>query len=277
MSKSRGNVVDPWEVIARHGADAFRWYYLTAQQPWAGYRFSTETVGEAVRQFMLTLWNTYSFWVLYANAEGLEPSEPWTSAGLEGADDLDRWALSRLQGTIATVIERMDAYDCTSAGRAIADYVEELSNWYVRLSRRRFWEGDRAAFATLRRCLLDTAALLAPFTPFLADEIHVNLAGGAGDEFGELPDSVHLRDFPEPDRSLVDAALEAAMEAVRRTVELGRAARAQAAIKVRQPLAPGDRRRQRRRARGDLDPGRDRHLGAQRQGAGLRQPTSPSS
>ncbi len=236
MSKSRGNIVDLWDVIDRHGADAFRWYYLAAQQPWAGYRFSTDTVGEAVRQFMLTLWNTYSFWVLYANAEGLAPSQAWTSAGLEGADDLDRWALSRLQGTIATVIERMDAYDCTGAGQAIANYVEELSNWYVRLSRRRFWEGDRTAFATLRRCLLDTAALLAPFTPFLADEIHVNLTAGAGDDFGELPDSVHLRDFPEPDRSLVDEPLEAAMEAVRRTIELGRAARAQAALKVRQPL-----------------------------------------
>ena len=236
MSKSRGNVVDPWEVIGRHGADAFRWYYFTAQQPWAGYRFSADTVGESVRQFMLTLWNTYAFWVLYANAEGLGPTEARTTAALPSEDDLDRWALSRLQGTIASVIEHLDAYDCTSAGRAIAAYVEELSNWYVRLSRRRFWEGNREAFATLRRCLLDTAALLAPFTPFLAEEIHLNLAGGAAEEFAEWPDSVHLRDFPEPDGSLVDEPLEAAMEAVRRTVELGRAARAQAAVKVRQPL-----------------------------------------
>ncbi|MEK6326667.1 MAG: isoleucine--tRNA ligase [Actinomycetota bacterium] len=236
MSKSRGNVVDPWEVIGRHGADALRWYYFTAQQPWAGYRFSADTVGESVRQFMLTLWNTYAFWVLYANAEGLDPTQVRTSADLTGGDDLDRWALSRLQGTIATVIENMEAYDCTSAGRAIAAYVDELSNWYVRLSRRRFWEGDREAFATLRRCLLDTATLLAPFTPFIAEEIHLNLAGGADAEFGELPDSVHLRDFPKPDRSLLDEPLEASMEAVRRTVELGRAGRAQAAVKVRQPL-----------------------------------------
>ena len=234
MSKSKGNVVEPWDVIAAHGADAFRWYYLTAQQPWAGYRFSLDTVGESVRQFLLTLWNTYSFWVLYANAENLGPGD---FNGLpEPDEDLDRWALSKLQSTVATVRERMDAFDCTAAGRAIADYVEELSNWYVRLSRRRFWEGDRAAFATLRHCLLEVAALLAPFTPFLAEEIHLNLAGGEAEELGTLPDSVHLRDFPEPDAALAAPDLEAAMDAVRLTVELGRAARAQAKAKVRQPL-----------------------------------------
>ena len=241
MSKSRGNVVDPWEVLDAHGADAFRWYYLTAQQPWAGYRFSVDTVGESVRQFLLTLWNTYSFWVLYANAEGLEPSdfacsfsgdgnEKEQANGRGGLNDLDRWALSRLQATTATVRERMDAYDCTAAGRAIAEYVEELSNWYVRLSRRRFWEGDRAAFATLRHCLLETVAMLAPFIPFLADEIHRNLA-----DPGAQP-SVHLRDFPAVEVDLVDPGLEQGMEAVRLTVELGRAARAQAKAKVRQPL-----------------------------------------
>ena len=130
----------------------------------------------------------------------------------------------------------MDDFDCTAAGRAIAEYVEELSNWYVRLSRRRFWDGDRAAFATLRHCLLETAALLAPFIPFLADEIHLNLAGGVLEQTGELHDSVHLRDFPEVDPALADPDLETAMEAVRLTVELGRAARAQAKAKVRQPL-----------------------------------------
>jgi isoleucyl-tRNA synthetase len=233
MSKSKGNVVEPWEVIDAHGADAFRWYYLTAQQPWSGYRFSVDTVGESVRQFLLTLWNTYSFWVLYANAENLGPAD---FDEMEAMEDLDRWALSRLQATVATVRERMDEFDCTAAGRATASYVEELSNWYVRLSRRRFWDGDRAAFATLRHCLLEIAALLAPFTPFLADEIHLNLAGGEGEALGELPDSVHLRDFPVPDPTLSDPDLEAAMDAVRLTVELGRAARAQAKAKVRQPL-----------------------------------------
>ncbi len=234
MSKSKGNVVEPWDVISAHGADALRWYYLTAQQPWSGYRFSVETVGESVRQFLLTLWNTYSFWALYANAEGLGPGD-FDEAPTPDRD-LDRWALSRLQSTIVAVTESMDSFDCTSAGGAVADFVDDLSNWYVRLSRRRFWEGDRAAFETLRHCLLETVALLAPFTPFLADEIHANLAGGEPGEFGELPDSVHLRDFPEPSPALSDPALESAMAAVRRTVELGRAARAQAKVKVRQPL-----------------------------------------
>jgi isoleucyl-tRNA synthetase len=252
MSKSRGNVVDPWDVLDAHGADAFRWYYLTAQQPWAGYRFSVDTVGESVRQFLLTLWNTYSFWVLYANAEDLGPEKFRGSfVGSDAAEgprndltDLDRWALSRLQATTATVRERMDAYDCTAAGRAIASYVEEISNWYVRLSRRRFWEGDRAAFATLRHCLLETVAMLAPFTPFLADEIHRNLSDDTSSSSsssssaseGTVHRSVHLRDFPEVDQALADPHLEQAMEAVRLTVELGRAARAQAKAKVRQPL-----------------------------------------
>ena len=247
MSKSKGNVVAPWDVIDAHGADAFRWYYLTAQQPWAGYRFSVDTVGESVRQFLLTLWNTYSFWVLYANAEELAPADftdpsrgsLWADSAKKEPrelEDLDRWALSRLQATVASVAAHMDGFDCTAAGREIAAFVEELSNWYVRLSRRRFWDGDRAAFATLRHCLLEVAALLAPFTPFLADEIHLNLAGGEAEELGELPDSVHLRDFPAPDEALADAGLEAAMDAVRLTVELGRAARAQAKAKVRQPL-----------------------------------------
>ncbi len=242
MSKSRGNVVEPGDVIDRHGADAFRWYYFTSQQPWTGYRFSADTVGEAVRQFLLTLWNSYSFWILYAKAEGLAPGDFHRPAHPHGevhaghATALDRWAVSRLQGTIEVVRERLDDFDATTSGQAIAAYVEELSNWYVRLSRRRFWEGDRNAFATLRFCLVETAKLLAPFTPFLADELYANLVGGEDWDFGDSPDSVHLCDFPQAQPSLIDTELEAAMEAVRLTVELGRAARAQAKVKVRQPL-----------------------------------------
>jgi isoleucyl-tRNA synthetase len=137
---------------------------------------------------------------------------------------------------IGEVIERMDDFDCTTAGRTIAEYVDDLSNWYVRLSRRRFWEGDRAAFATLRHCLLTTAALLAPFVPFLADELYTNLVGGDDERFEEAPDSIHLTDFPEPDAALADRELEAGVEAALRAVELGRAARAHAKVKMRQPL-----------------------------------------
>jgi isoleucyl-tRNA synthetase len=226
MSTSRGNVVDPWEVLETQGADAFRWYYLSSQQPWAGYRFSTATVAESLRQFLLTLWNTYSFLVLYANAEGVGPDD--LPAAPQPDSDIDRWILSRLQGLKATVIERMDDFDCTTAGREIAEFVDQLSNWYVRLGRRRFWDGDRAAFATLRHCMVELAKLLAPFTPFVAEEIYGNLSGGA--------DSVHLADYPEPDPALADGELEAGVEAALRAIELGRAARGKAKVKVRQPL-----------------------------------------
>jgi isoleucyl-tRNA synthetase len=233
MSKSRGNVVEPWEVIDRHGADAFRWYYFTSQQPWSGYRFSVETVGESVRKFLLTLWNTYSFYVLYANVEEFDHGTHALAAARRPA--LDRWVLSRLQGTVADVRQKLDSYDTTSAGRAIATFVDDLSNWYVRRSRRRFWragaEGEEdaiAAYLTLHEALVTVAKLLAPFTPFVADEIYRNLDGSEP--------SVHLCDFPEPDETLVDRDLEFDMSVARRTVELGRAARSQAKVKVRQPL-----------------------------------------
>ena len=171
MSKSLGNIVVPWDVIDRHGADAFRWYFLTNKLPWDGYLFSVDTVGESLRQFLLQLWNTYGFYVLYANVNGVEPTD------VAPANDLDRWALSRLAATVETVTERLDHYDATRAGHAIAAFVDDLSNWYVRRSRRRFWDGDPAAFATLRRCLVTVTQLLAPFTPFVADEIYDNLDG----------------------------------------------------------------------------------------------------
>jgi isoleucyl-tRNA synthetase len=225
MSKSRGNVVDPWEVLDRYGADALRWYFFTAKQPWDGYRFSVETVGEAVRQFLLQLWNTYGFYVLYANANGVAPASLPNAAASE--DDLDRWALSRLHATVEVACERMDDYDATGAGRAIQDFVDDLSNWYVRRSRRRFWDGDPAAFATLWHCLTSVAKLLAPFTPFIADEIHRNL-----DPEGEP--SVHLCDYPKAGAR--DVELESDMAIAREAVRLGLAARGQSKIKLRQPL-----------------------------------------
>jgi isoleucyl-tRNA synthetase len=221
MSKSVGNTVEPWDVINRFGADAFRWYLFTSKYPWDGYRFSLETISEAVKQFLLKLWNTYSFYVLYANANSVDPA---VSGELT---ELDRWAQSRLQATVATVRERLEDFDATAAGRAIQEYVvEDLSNWYVRRSRPRFWDGDPAAFVTLRTALVTLSKLLAPFTPFLADEIYDNLDGSEP--------SVHLTDFPEPGER--DLALEQAMGVAREAVRLGLAARAQARIKVRQPL-----------------------------------------
>jgi isoleucyl-tRNA synthetase len=219
MSKSKGNVVVPWDVLSEHGADAFRWYYFTSKQPWDGYRFSLDAVGESVRQLLKPLWNTYAFYVQYANLE----AEPSGAA----ETDLDRWIRSRLSATTERVIERMDDYDTTFAGRAIAEFIDDLSNWYVRLSRRRFWRGDDPhAFATLRECLVGAAKLLAPLTPFITDEIYDNLDGSEP--------SVHLCDFPEP--GFRDEELEWRMQVVRDAVELGRAARGHAKIKVRQPL-----------------------------------------
>ncbi len=224
MSKSKGNTVEPWEVLDTYGADAFRWYFFTSKQPWDGYRFSTETIGDGVRLFLRQLWSTYYFYALYAHASAGELG----GAGGEAAD-LDRWALSRTASTAELVAERLDAYDATTAGRAIAELVDELSNWYVRRSRRRFWDADRAAFQTLRACLLAVAKLLAPFCPFMADEIYDNLDGTLA--------SVHLCEFPSGQAlGARDEELERAMGLARETVRLGLGARGKAKIKVRQPL-----------------------------------------
>ncbi len=223
MSKSKGNVVDPFEILDDYGADALRWYFFTSKQPWDGYRFSTRTIAEGVRQFLIPLWNVYSFYVTYARVNAIPDDVAGTSE-----HPLDRWVLSRLQDTVASVGERLDAYDATFAGRALGDFVEQLSNWYVRRSRARFWAGDPDAFATLRRCLLTVSQALAPFCPFVADEIYDNLDGSEP--------SVHLCDYPIADQTLRDPALEADMVTAREAVRLGLAARAQAKVKLRQPL-----------------------------------------
>jgi isoleucyl-tRNA synthetase len=232
MSKSKGNTVEPWQVLDSFGADAFRWYFFTSRQPWDGYRFSREAIGEGVRLFLKQLWSTYYFYVLYARAGAQAPSAPSATppAAAEGPDgDLDRWALSRTAATAELVAQRLDAYDVTSAGRAIGELVDELSNWYVRRSRRRFWDGERAAFATLRECLLIVAKLLAPLCPFMADEIYDNLDGTLA--------SVHLCDFPAGEALPArERELEEAMALARETVRLGLGARGKAGLKVRQPL-----------------------------------------
>ncbi len=226
MSKSKGNTVEPWPVLDQYGADAFRWYFFTSKQPWDGYRFSAEAIGDGVRLFLKQLWSTYFFYVLYARANPRTLREAPTEGG---TSDLDRWALSRVATTAELVGARLDAYDTTTAGRAIAEVVDELSNWYVRRSRRRFWDGDPQAFQTLHDCLLTVVKLLAPFCPFIADEIYDNLDGALA--------SVHLCDFPTAESLPArDAQLEEAMAIARETVRLGLGARAKAKIKVRQPL-----------------------------------------
>jgi len=219
MSKSRGNTVAPWEVIERFGADALRWYFFTSKQPWDGYRFSLEAIGDGVRLFLRQLWNTLVFLKTYRAEEDFEAAPT----------ELDHWVRSRLAATVEEVTDRLEHYDATTAGRAIAAFVDELSNWYVRRSRRRFWDGDPAAFATLRECLLTVAKLLAPFTPFVADEVFEVLDGGEP--------SVHLCDWPQADPTHPrDLDLEHAMGVARETVRLGLAARGGAKVKVRQPL-----------------------------------------
>jgi isoleucyl-tRNA synthetase len=232
MSKSKGNTVEPWQVLDTYGADAFRWYFFASKQPWDGYRFSAATIGEGVRLFLKQLWSTYFFYSLYARASAGELGAS-AAAGEPPAGNLDRWALSRTAGTAELVAERLDAYDATSAARAIAELIEDLSNWYVRRSRPRFWAADASAFQTLRTCLLAVARLLAPFCPFISDEIYDNLDGTLA--------SVHLCDFPAAgsagDELLVrDIDLEQAMSLARETVSLGLGARKKSEIKVRQPL-----------------------------------------
>jgi isoleucyl-tRNA synthetase len=225
MSKSRGNVVPLGQVLDQYGADTLRFYVYSSGQPWFPKRFGHALIAEAGR-VLDTLRNVQSFFTLYAGLDGWQPEPP--GAGLS---DLDRWLLSRLQGVMAAVREALLAYDVAAAARELTAWIDDLSNWYVRLSRRRFWAGGEAgrpAFATLRHALWETARLMAPFTPFLAESLYQALGGG---------DSVHLERYPEPDPSRVDLALEERMAAVRRYVSAGRAARQKAGLKVRQPLA----------------------------------------
>ncbi|MFQ5409511.1 MAG: isoleucine--tRNA ligase, partial [Anaerolineales bacterium] len=234
MSKSKGNIVDPWEVLDAHGADAFRWYLYTTSPPGQERRFSSELVGKIVRSFTLTLWNTYSFFVTYANLDGWRPVD--TEAEYSG---LDQWALSALHALVRDVTEAYESYDVTGATRPIEQFVADLSNWYVRRSRRRFWKsGDdadkQAAYATLYECLVTLARLLAPSMPFIADELYRNLVAGIDPT---APASVHLADWPVVDAARVDDALNAEMRIVQKLASLGHSARQKAGQKVRQPLA----------------------------------------
>jgi isoleucyl-tRNA synthetase len=234
MSKSLGNVLDPFELLDHYGADPLRWFMLAGGSPWVSRRLAPEVLEEVTRSFFLTLWNTYGFFSLYAGLSGFDP----TARSCAAPSALDRWILAELADTVREVTERLEAYDPAISGRRLTTFVDDLSNWYVRLSRRRFWRGagedSEAAFRTLWTCLKTLSLLLAPYTPFLAERLWQGLVVSVDPG---APDSVHLADWPEPDAAADDPELRAAMAEVRRLVGLGRQARTDAKVKVRQPLA----------------------------------------
>ena len=235
MSKSKGNVINPWEVLNKQGADALRWYFFTGVSPWLSKNFSSKAIDEVVRKFILTLWNTYSFFVIYANIDNFDPYAHTLEVG--GRFEIDRWIISELNLTIKKVNELMDDFNVTESGRAIQDFTDVLSNWYVRRSRRRFWKSEEdkdkiSAYKTLYECLVTISRLVAPFTPFLSDEIYKNLTGS----FGKGEESVHLESYPAADESLIDKDLNFKMDTARKIVGLGRAVRSKVNIKIRQPI-----------------------------------------
>ncbi len=238
MSKSRPETfVAPWDVLNKYGADAFRWYMYTAASPGEPRRFSVELVGDGVRSFYLTLWNVHSFFTTYAELDGFHLEMP--TVPLDERDLLDRWMLSELQLLIATVTRAYEQYDAPNATKPIEVFVEKLSNWYLRRSRRRFWQpafnvDKTAAYQTLYTCLTTLSKLLAPAMPFLAEQLHQDLVAKV---VKTAPTSVHLCDWPQADETLIHQTLVEEMNLVATLVQLGHAARNQAGIKVRQPLA----------------------------------------
>jgi isoleucyl-tRNA synthetase len=232
MSKHLGNVLDPFELFDRHGADAVRWLMLAGGSPWMDRRVGHEPLEEIVRKILLTYWNTASFFLLYAATADFVPGTTPVPP-LEERPLLDRWAISELHATVLEVDAALEDFDSARAGRRLATLIDDLSNWYVRRSRRRFWNGDPAALATLHECLDILTRMLAPFTPFLTDYLWQSLVV---DVWPDQPDSVHLAAWPQVDGALVDEALGRQVGLVRRLVELGRAARASAKVKTRQPL-----------------------------------------
>jgi isoleucyl-tRNA synthetase len=258
MSKSKRNYREPNEIFNRYGADALRWYFFSNQPPWTSIRYSEQAIKDCIPDFLLRLWNVYSFFVIYANIDGFDPaalisgdagqltSDIMSQSNARGfrptqqRSELDRWILSELNRTAAEVVDRMDAYDNFNACARLSEFVDALSNWYVRRSRGRFWSGGQSAdksdaYWTLYECLLTTCKLIAPFVPFLAEQMWQNLAVAV---FGKRTvESVHLCDFPTGDPAAVDEALSVRMALAREIVSLGRGARMAAKLKVRQPLS----------------------------------------
>ena len=235
MSKSKGNIVNPWDVLNTQGADALRWYLYTANPPGEPRRFSQDLVSESIRQFLLPLWNVYSFFVTYANLDQPDLTRP---VPVKERPVMDQWLVSRLNALVRDTTEGLDRYDVTGAARAIEAFVDDLSNWYVRLNRRRFWKSESdsdklAAYQTLYETLVTLTKLIAPFVPFTSDDMYRNLVQSVEPT---APESVHLCDWPSADPGLIDEALIRDTAVVIRVVGLGRAARQAAKLKVRQPL-----------------------------------------
>ena len=236
MSKSKGNAVDPMDALGRHGADAIRWYFYENSAPWLPNRFHDDAVQEGARKFMGTLWNTYAFYVLYANIDEFDPTK--YTLDYDQLSVMDRWVLSRLNTMVRTVDDCLGHYRVTEAAKALQSFVEELSNWYVRRCRSRFWakgmEQDKVnAYLTLYTALVTTVKAAAPMVPFITESIYRNLVCSVDKN---APISVHLADFPTANEAWIDPALEDNMEVVLEVVTLGRAARNAANIKNRQPV-----------------------------------------
>ena len=237
MSKHKGNVVDPWSVLDKQGADAVRWYFYTSSAPWLPSRFYPEAVSEAQRKYMGTLWNTYAFFCLYADIDGYDPSKyDITKCKLSL---MDKWILSKLNSLIDQVDKNLAVYNITDSARAMQDFVDILSNWYVRRGRERYWGSEMtddkaAAYTVLWTVLVTLAKLTAPYTPFIAEEMYLNLVPAF---FKDAEKSVHLCSFPVCQASAMDSELEKGMDAVLDIVNLGRAARNAGNVKNRQPLA----------------------------------------
>ncbi|MFO8011420.1 MAG: isoleucine--tRNA ligase [Dehalococcoidia bacterium] len=235
MSKSKGNVVEPWQAINDYGADALRWYLITSTPAGNVRRFSTDAILEGLRRFLLTLWNTYSFFVTYANIDRFEPAE---CHSIDERPELDRWILSELNQLVQDVTRSYDNYDATGAGRKLEAFLDNLSNWYIRRSRRRFWKSESdsdkiSAHSALYECLTTMSKLLAPILPFISEEIYHNLVRSA---YPSAPESVHLADFPVANQNMIDERLSQDVSLVMKITSLGRSARSKAGLKVRQPL-----------------------------------------
>jgi isoleucyl-tRNA synthetase len=230
MSKHVGNVLEPIALMDQHGADAVRWYMLAAGSPWSARRVGHDAISDVVRKTLLTYWNTISFHTLYAQSSNFEISQ---IPAVKDRSMMDRWILSELNALIQEVDVAYEEFDSQMAGKALARFIDDLSNWYVRRSRRRFWDGDVAALGTLHECLVTLTQLLAPMVPFITEHVWQELVKVADPK---AADSVHLTNFPIADASLINLELNSQVAMTRRVVELGRAARAESAIKIRQPL-----------------------------------------